>query len=125
MLQTMLSFPQSLAFGMPGPWEWIIILAVMLLLFGRRLPEVGASLGRGIVEFKKGLHGLEEEIDKAGSGSGEPAKSGSKPSLESSQERTVAQSSAEPQQPATADRPTPAESANPGTPPGSTEPKGA
>jgi len=33
-----------------------------LLLFGKRLPEVGRSLGKGIVEFKKGLAGIEEEV---------------------------------------------------------------
>jgi sec-independent protein translocase protein TatA len=49
-----------------GPWEIIIILVVALLLFGRRLPEVGRSLGRGIVEFKKGLRGVEDEINQAG-----------------------------------------------------------
>ncbi|HUX01355.1 MAG TPA: twin-arginine translocase TatA/TatE family subunit [Phycisphaerae bacterium] len=57
---------ESLAFGMPGPLEIIIILVVALLLFGRRLPEVGRSLGRGIVEFKKGLRGMEDEVNKAG-----------------------------------------------------------
>jgi TatA/E family protein of Tat protein translocase len=38
--------------GMP---ELIIIAIVALLIFGKRLPEVGKSLGRGIVEFKRGL----------------------------------------------------------------------
>ena len=57
-----------LAFGAPGPWEWIIIGLFGLLIFGKRLPEVGRSLGRGIVEFKKGLRGVEDEIqgDEAG-----------------------------------------------------------
>ncbi|MGD9691684.1 MAG: twin-arginine translocase TatA/TatE family subunit [Phycisphaerales bacterium] len=52
-----------LALGMPQGWEWLIILAIGLLLFGRKLPEVGRSLGRGIVEFKKGIKGIEEEIE--------------------------------------------------------------
>lgn len=56
----------SLAFlGLPGGTEWIVIALFGLLLFGKRLPEVGKSLGRSIVEFKKGLRGVEEEIDKA------------------------------------------------------------
>lgn len=44
-------------------WELLIILVIALLLFGRKLPEVGKSLGKGIVEFKKGLKGVSEEID--------------------------------------------------------------
>ena len=54
-----------LAISMPGGMEWIIILAIGLLIFGKRLPEVGRSLGRGIVEFKKGVKGIEEELDEA------------------------------------------------------------
>jgi len=57
---------EILSFYMPGPWEIIIIAVVALLLFGRRLPEVGRSLGRGIVEFKKGLRGVEDELNQAG-----------------------------------------------------------
>ncbi len=52
-------------FGMPGWAEVVVIAAVGLLIFGRRLPEVGRSLGRGIVEFKKGLRGIEDEIEDA------------------------------------------------------------
>jgi sec-independent protein translocase protein TatA len=56
----------SLAFlGLPGGSEWIVIAIFGLLLFGKRLPEVGKSLGQSIVEFKKGLRGVEHEIDKA------------------------------------------------------------
>ena len=51
-----------LALGMPGLTEWIIIGALGLLIFGKRLPEVGRSLGKGIVEFKKGLKGIEEDV---------------------------------------------------------------
>jgi sec-independent protein translocase protein TatA len=54
-----------LAFWMPGPWEMAIIAVVALLLFGRRLPEVGRSLGKGIVEFKKGLRDVQDEVSKA------------------------------------------------------------
>lgn len=50
---------------MPGPWEMAIILVVALLIFGRRLPEVGRSLGKSIVEFKKGIKGVEDELDAA------------------------------------------------------------
>lgn len=52
-------------FSMPGGWEWLIILIVALLIFGKRLPEVMKSLGRGIVEFKKGVKGVEEDVEDA------------------------------------------------------------
>ena len=45
-----------------GPWELLIILAVVLLFFGaRRLPEMGRSLGRGMREFKQGVTGKDED----------------------------------------------------------------
>ncbi len=52
-----------LAFWMPTGWEWLIVGGVGLLLFGKRLPEVGKSLGKGIVEFKRGLKGIGDEIE--------------------------------------------------------------
>jgi sec-independent protein translocase protein TatA len=56
--------PLPLAFlGMPGGAEWIVILIVALLLFGRRLPEVMRSMGRGVVEFKKGIKGIEDDVE--------------------------------------------------------------
>ena len=48
---------------MPGGIEWIIILIVALLIFGKRLPEVMKSLGKGVVEFKKGIRGIEDEVE--------------------------------------------------------------
>ncbi len=54
-----------LAFGMPGPTEWIIIGILGVLIFGKRLPSVGKSLGQGIVEFKKGLSGVKDDLDDA------------------------------------------------------------
>ncbi len=49
-------FPQL---GLP---EMIVVMGVAVLLFGKRLPEVGRSLGKGIIEFKKGLRGMEDEF---------------------------------------------------------------
>ena len=56
--------------GMPSPMELLIIGAIAVLLFGKRLPEVGRSLGKGLMEFKKGLHEIEDEIGSAVSSTG-------------------------------------------------------
>lgn len=45
-----------------GPMELIIILVVGVLLFGKKLPEIGRSLGRSLVEFKKGLKETDEPV---------------------------------------------------------------
>jgi len=50
-----------LAFMGLGTVELIIVAAVILLLFGSRLPRVMRSLGEGIVEFKRGVQGIEED----------------------------------------------------------------
>jgi sec-independent protein translocase protein TatA len=46
-----------------SPTEILILLGLGVLFFGKRLPEVGRYLGKGIVEFKKGMKGLEDEIE--------------------------------------------------------------
>jgi sec-independent protein translocase protein TatA len=48
--------------------ELLFIMGLAVLLFGKRLPEVGRSLGRGIIEFKKGLSGAGEDFDISGTG---------------------------------------------------------
>jgi sec-independent protein translocase protein TatA len=47
-----------------GFTELLVILAIALLLFGNRLPNVGKSLGEGIRNFKKGLDGAGDEEGK-------------------------------------------------------------
>jgi sec-independent protein translocase protein TatA len=46
-----------------APWEMFLVLVVVLLLFGNRLPTVMRSLGKGVTEFKKGIEGIEDDID--------------------------------------------------------------
>lgn len=48
-----------------GPQEMLIVGIIAVLLFGGRLPEVGRSLGKSLMEFKKGLRGLEDELNAA------------------------------------------------------------
>jgi sec-independent protein translocase protein TatA len=55
----------TLGFWTPGPFEWVVIGIVAVLLFGKRLPEVGRQLGQGFVEFKKGLKGAKDELKDA------------------------------------------------------------
>ncbi len=65
-LLTDMDLMQGFIFGPPGWGEMLLLGVVGLLIFGKRLPEVGKNLGRGIVEFKKGLSGVKDEIDSAG-----------------------------------------------------------
>jgi sec-independent protein translocase protein TatA len=50
-----------------GSSEMVILFVIALLLFGKRLPEVARSLGKGMMEFKKGLAGVDDEIYAASS----------------------------------------------------------
>jgi len=56
--------PIGFSLGSPGIGEILIILLVALIVFGNRLPDVGRSLGRGLVEFKKGLRGVKDDVEK-------------------------------------------------------------
>ena len=46
-----------------GTWEIVGIIAVGLLLFGSRLPSIARSLGKSVVEFKKGVKDVRSELD--------------------------------------------------------------
>ncbi|AMV36454.1 twin-arginine translocase TatA/TatE family subunit [Planctomyces sp. SH-PL62] len=48
-----------------GTTELVIVAFVSLLMFGNRLPSVMRSLGKSVTEFKKGVAGIEDEIDEA------------------------------------------------------------
>jgi sec-independent protein translocase protein TatA len=69
---TLLGF---LPVGGIGTGELIVLGIIAVLLFGKRLPEVGRSLGKGLVEFKKGMQGIEDEIRSAATQPSRPRKS--------------------------------------------------
>jgi sec-independent protein translocase protein TatA len=50
-----------LGFVLPGPVEILVVVLVILLLFGNRVPGVMRSLGQGLLEFKKGVQGVDDE----------------------------------------------------------------
>jgi sec-independent protein translocase protein TatA len=52
----------TLGFLNLGPTEMIVLGVVMLLLFGSRLPSVMRNLGRGVTEFKKGIHSTDDDL---------------------------------------------------------------
>ncbi|PRY99794.1 sec-independent protein translocase protein TatA [Marinilabilia salmonicolor] len=52
---------------LPGGWEWIIIVLAILLLFGgRKIPELMKGLGQGMKEFKKARNEASEDKQKSG-----------------------------------------------------------
>ena len=54
----------SILLGIPGGWQIAVIVLVVLLLFGgKKIPELMKGIGRGTREFKKGLNTDDEEDD--------------------------------------------------------------
>ncbi len=59
------SMRYALAFlSMPGHTEWLVILVIALLIFGKRLPEIARSVGKSLTEFKKGINEAKESTDE-------------------------------------------------------------
>ena len=56
-----------IGFFSPSMPEMMVVGMVALLLFGKRLPEVARSLGKGVKEFKSGLAGFTDEFNDASS----------------------------------------------------------
>ena len=47
-----------------GPWQIVLIVLVVLLMFGgKKIPELMKGLGKGIREFKKGKEEIEKDLD--------------------------------------------------------------
>ncbi len=61
-----------IAFGLPGGYELLVVAFVALLIFGNRLPSVMRSLGKSVTEFKKGVAGIEEDMDMAATADKKP-----------------------------------------------------
>ena len=56
----------------PGPWEIVIILVIVLVLFGgKKLPELAKGLGKGLREFKNASRDIKKEVEDAVSEEGE------------------------------------------------------
>ena len=52
----------SILLGVLGPWQIVLIVLVVLLLFGgKKIPELMRGLGKGISEFKKGKNDLDND----------------------------------------------------------------
>ena len=50
-------------FGNIGPLELLMILVIVLVIFGaKRVPEIGASIGKGIREFKRNISDMDRQI---------------------------------------------------------------
>lgn len=81
---------------MPSGAEWIVILVIGLLLFGRKLPEIGRSLGQGIRQFKSGLN---EVADQAIPSNQQPNPAYPQPPLPQGVVQTGAQPAINPNQP--------------------------
>ena len=54
-------------FGL-GMQEILLLLLLGVLLFGRKLPDIGRSLCKTVIEFKKGIGGMEDELNTASAG---------------------------------------------------------
>lgn len=74
--------------GMPGGFEWIIIVLIVLLLFGaKKIPELARGLGQGINEFRKASNDIKREIERGEEEAEEEARKKSAASSEANKEK--------------------------------------
>lgn len=61
---SLLAINPTLLIGMPGTGEWVVILVVVVVLFGgKKIPELARGIGKGIREFNDAKKGVQEEIE--------------------------------------------------------------
>jgi sec-independent protein translocase protein TatA len=49
--------------GLPGPWELILVLVIVLIIFGPgKLPDIGNAIGKGIREFRRASSDIEDAV---------------------------------------------------------------
>ncbi|HET9056140.1 MAG TPA: twin-arginine translocase TatA/TatE family subunit [Chitinophagaceae bacterium] len=61
----MFSLNSLLLIGAPTGWEWIIIVLAVLVLFGgRKIPEFMRGVGKGIREFNDAKNNVKKEIEE-------------------------------------------------------------
>jgi sec-independent protein translocase protein TatA len=61
----MFHFPLSILLGMIGPWQVVLIVVALLLLFGgKKIPELMRGLGQGMKEFKDASKGDDKPGDE-------------------------------------------------------------
>ena len=91
---------QSMAMWTPGWLELIVIAGVGLLIFGRRLPDVARNIGKSIIEFKRGMREVKDDLDTQSR-----IESTGQPKLKQKTEPTVTTSPPQAAPPTSADEP--------------------
>lgn len=62
----MLAYPLAI-----GVWEIVaIVFVIVLIVGGKKIPELMKGVGKGVRSFREGLNGLEEDVKKSGKDSG-------------------------------------------------------
>ena len=62
-------FVGGLIAGVIGPWQVVLVVVLILVLFGgKKLPELAKGLGRGLRLFKREMHGLQKDIEESPDG---------------------------------------------------------